>query len=199
MHCNFISVAQEGGSPWHWSRLIQPLATHTYTQREKEREEGGEKLWAPILNHFHDCSFLFYFLLVTNKVPTSTNDLFKMDSSETWNKQWTGAKKKKCKKKVNIPPGVPGGSIHPPLPAYSNSSPTRTDGVESDLLDSIPPSSDLYAQPICHRWQDFSVVDIGNPLRSIDLSKICSLPDLHRIWTYAETWRRVELLESLYL
>lgn len=57
--------------------------------------------------------------------------------------------------------------IHLLKPCISN--PTRTDGVESDLLDWIPPSSDLRAQPICHRWKDFSVVDIGNPLRSIDL------------------------------
>lgn len=59
--------------------------------------------------------------------------------------------------------------------SYSISNPTRTDGEESDLLDCIPPNSGFYAQPICHRWWDFSVVDIGNPLRSIDLSKICSL------------------------
>lgn len=53
---------------------------------------------------------------------------------------------------THTPPGAPGGSTHPPLPAYSISNPARTDGVESDLLDSIPPSSDLYAQPIRHRW-----------------------------------------------
>lgn len=96
-------------------------------------------------------------------------------------------------KRMYSPPGAPGGSAHPALPAYSVSNAPRADGVWSDLLDWIPPSSDLYAQPICHRWSDFSVVDIGNPLRSIDLWKICSLClILHRSCTSARCRRGVQ-------
>lgn len=91
--------------------------------------------------------------------------------------------------------------LHLEAPSASSiSDPTRTAGVGSDLLDWIPPSSDLYAQPICHRWWDFSVVDIGNPLRSIDLPKICSLclistgsehPQRPRVgdWKGVDGWR----------
>lgn len=44
--------------------------------------------------------------------------------------------------------------VYPPIPTYCISNSTKAAGVESDLLDWILPSSDLYAQPvcICHRW-----------------------------------------------
>lgn len=50
-----------------------------------------------------------------------------------------------------FPPGVPAAS-HPPLPLHGVPNQPRTDGGGSILLDWIPPSSDLCAQPICHRW-----------------------------------------------
>uniref|UniRef100_A0A3Q1CQH6 Uncharacterized protein n=1 Tax=Amphiprion ocellaris TaxID=80972 RepID=A0A3Q1CQH6_AMPOC len=60
--------------------------------------------------------------------------------------------RRKSKKRTLHLVKLHGVSAYPPLPAYSISNPTRTDGMESDLLDWIAPSSDLYTQPICHRW-----------------------------------------------